>query len=175
MENSTLYHHGILGQKWGVRRYQNADGTRTSAGKKRERASKSPEKMMSDEELQAKNKRLAAEATYRKLSGSSNKSSLERTKDIIDDSNRIVNQVRNSTQGRPEKEKLDLSNMTDQELRDRINRANLERQYNDMFAPETQVSKGRQYVNDIMNTTGAILSIGSSALAIALTIQQMRK
>ena len=30
-----LYHHGILGQKWGVRRYQNADGTLTEAGKKR--------------------------------------------------------------------------------------------------------------------------------------------
>lgn len=30
-----LYHHGIKGQKWGVRRYQNADGSLTSAGKKR--------------------------------------------------------------------------------------------------------------------------------------------
>lgn len=30
-----LYHHGIKGQKWGVRRYQNADGTLTEAGKKR--------------------------------------------------------------------------------------------------------------------------------------------
>lgn len=28
-----LYHHGILGQKWGVRRYQNADGSYTEAGK----------------------------------------------------------------------------------------------------------------------------------------------
>lgn len=34
LENE-LYHHGILGQKWGVRRYQNSDGSLTPAGKKR--------------------------------------------------------------------------------------------------------------------------------------------
>lgn len=32
---SELYHHGIKGMKWGVRRYQNDDGTLTGAGKKR--------------------------------------------------------------------------------------------------------------------------------------------
>lgn len=31
----VLMHHGIKGQKWGVRQYQNADGTLTEAGKKR--------------------------------------------------------------------------------------------------------------------------------------------
>ena len=31
-----LYHHGIKGQRWGVRRYQNEDGTLTAAGRKRQ-------------------------------------------------------------------------------------------------------------------------------------------
>ena len=33
--NGELYHHGIKGMKWGVRRYQNEDGSLTPAGKKR--------------------------------------------------------------------------------------------------------------------------------------------
>ena len=32
---NDLYHHGILGQKWGIRRFQNEDGSLTDAGRKR--------------------------------------------------------------------------------------------------------------------------------------------
>ena len=37
MYTNEIYHHGIKGQKWGVRRFQRKDGTRTAAGKKRQR------------------------------------------------------------------------------------------------------------------------------------------
>lgn len=35
MSNQELYHHGVKGQRWGFRRYQNPDGTLTARGRKR--------------------------------------------------------------------------------------------------------------------------------------------
>ena len=45
---SELYHHGTKGQKWGVRRYQNPDGSLTDEGRRRYGYGKGAGKMMTD-------------------------------------------------------------------------------------------------------------------------------
>lgn len=48
-KDSDIQHHGILGQKWGIRRFQNKDGTLTSAGKGRYKDSNDSQKKINDD------------------------------------------------------------------------------------------------------------------------------
>lgn len=102
MENE-LYHFGIKGMRWGVRRYQNPDGSLTNAGRKR----------------------LKKGQTSNKKTDSSNKSSTKSssTKTVKD--------------------------MSDDELRQAINRLQLEQQYKNL-SPKN-VSKGKKFVDTVTN------------------------
>ena len=80
--SNVLMHWGIKGMKWGVRRYQNKDGSLTPAGKKRYSQSSTPSEdyvrahtkkpisQMSDQELRTVNNRLQMENQYRQLTAS---------------------------------------------------------------------------------------------------------
>ena len=58
--NYELYHYGILGMHWGIRRYQNPDGSLTPAGKKRYRSQEAAEIDRNLQYISKKNKILGA-------------------------------------------------------------------------------------------------------------------
>lgn len=121
MERSELKHWGIKGMKWGVRRYQNKDGSLTPAGKKR----------YSD--------------------GSTSSSSTSKF---------------SQTSQQPKKKTV--SEMSDQEIRDAVNRLRLEQDYAKLN-PE-KVSRGKKFVDNLLDETLSGVARGAgSAFAIAVT------
>lgn len=162
---NELHHHGIKGMRWGVRRYQNEDGSLTPAGK--ERYSRD----VRENNAKKKDNRIQIDGPDPNRWV---REDMSRSKKLIDNTSDITGKLNQAIFNRSKKRaKMDLSNMTDQQLRDRINRANLENQYVDMFGPET-VSKGRRYAKTILDAVGTVLGVGSSALAIALAIKDLK-
>ena len=152
--------------KWGVRRYQNKDGTLTTAGKKR----------MYREQFDMESKEKKEQKRYTADASKWVKEDLTKSKNLVEAGGRLTTELKKGNDRaikNAPRNQLDLSNMTDKELRDQINRAFLEKQYNDMFNPP-QVSKGREFANNLLESAGVALGITGSALGVALAIKELR-
>lgn len=110
---STLSHHGIKGQKWGVLRYQNKDGSLTELGKRRYQ--KQLQKAAKNEN--EKRRKIALETAKAK--------SELKTKEMqnkLDSTKKAIREL-------DSKKHESVSDMSDDELRRLVNRLTLEKQY----------------------------------------------
>lgn len=139
LSDEELYHHGILGQKWGLRRYQNADGTLTPEGRERmlARARKYESKAnitvgesYSTKLRRAKLNQKAKDARYEIKKSDLKKARLKKAAQ--------KNSSENGT-------KKSVKDMSDDELKREIARAKLENEYNQLHPKH--VSAGQKFAS----------------------------
>lgn len=159
--HDSLFHYGVKGQKWGIRRYQNEDGSLTSDGKRR---------LERDIRESNGSKKIPDPNRWVREDISRSKNVLDSTKQAVDNTRNLTKSINNV---KKQNKSIDLSNMSDQELRNVINRRLLEKQYNDLMFPET-MSKGKKRLDQVLEIGGTSLALASSALGIALAIKQLR-
>lgn len=137
MENyNELYHHGIKGMKWGIRRYQNKDGSLTPKGKKR----RSLKQVIKDHKTAKKRKEALEKARQVKAEKKVQEQTLAEKKA----------KILNSTDPKEIYENRHL--LTYNELNDRVNRINLESNLANKI-PQEQVQTGLDKVNSMMRKT----------------------
>lgn len=139
-----LYHHGIKGMKWGVRRYQNKDGSLTAAGKKQAKSG-------GDSSLKAANQLSSSTQNITRASQSY-----------------VRGKVRSNYNPKS------ISKMTDDELRRRINRMRLEHDYEDVMVEHTMRQNGYRETQAMLQKAGDIVTIGTGLVGMAVAIKKLK-
>lgn len=179
MYNTELYHHGIKGMRWGIRRYQNTDGTLTEVGRRRlSGGGKKDKGVQFDENGRLNDDRSNLRKAHSKIREAAAEDNRNLSSALNSGANIAGITSRMAARSDAKKlakaaSKIDVSQMSDAELRNRINRMNMERQYKQLRAEE--ISKGRGRVSGILSTAGDVLAIGASAASIAVAIYTISK
>jgi hypothetical protein len=118
--NGELHHHGIKGQRWGVRRFQTKSGSLTSAGKKRYGVGKGDSKKKTSSEPKDKAKKTE-----------SVKSGKDKQKTVVE-----IHEDYAKTHSNKQ-----IQSMSDNELRSAINRLTMENQYKQLNPPKKSLGK----------------------------------
>lgn len=159
-KEEMLYHHGIKGMKWGVRRYRNEDGSLTNVGKRR---------YAKDKELTPEDRAMIARTRAETAFAGKN------AKTVADEGGKAFSNA-SSIYSKIKKTKrinaVDVESLSNDELRKRVERLNLERNYKEAVGNDS--SKGERAVSTFLDVSGSALVTAGSALAIAVAIKQLR-
>lgn len=158
-KENELYHHGVLGMRWGVRKYQKKDGSLTSLGKKR----RAEGKFGGGGDPAVKKKSTSKNEVEKKSS------SKKKETDGMSD-NELKDRVGNLEKNEQRKSKS-ISEMSDQELQRTVNRIRLEQEYH-RLNPE-KISVGKRFTTKVVNDVivPAAVEIGKNALKSVATSQ----
>lgn len=152
--DDELHHWGIKGQKWGIRRYQNKDGSLTPAGRKRYA---SEEAYLKEREKSIKN-RERVKARQAKIDAK--KAELDAREKALEDPKNIK-----QPSGHPERKTI--KDLTDDELDRAISRAKKEEEYRKYHPiPEVKPKFKDRLIDEVI--TPAAISSGKKALESAI-------
>ena len=147
-DDSELKHWGILGMKWGVRRYQNADGSLTAAGRKRygvnnknisvnkNHGAKDGESLSNNKG--AKSGEASPEPTISKSIKTMSDDELQKTINRLTRENTL---------------KRLMAESDDQALRNYVNHMELKKKYNEL-RPATFGEKAKKWIGEILSNAG---------------------
>lgn len=143
---SNLQHHGIKGQKWGVRRFQNTDGSLTAEGKKRYSVS---------------DYQQAIDKT--KTAGK-----------IVNEAKTLNNAVKKVNDPAAERRiRKSAAEMSDIELQKRVQRLNMEDNYTRMMLHRENLERGRTFVDKALDVSAIAVQGTVASLTIALLVKQL--
>lgn len=144
--SNELQHHGIKGQKWGVRRFQNADGSLTAEGKKRYSVS---------------DYQQAIDKT--KTAGK-----------IVNEAKTLNNTIKKVNDPAAERRiRKSAAEMSDIELQKRVQRLNMEDNYTRMMLHRENLERGRTFVDKALDVSAIAVQGTVASLTIALLVKQL--
>lgn len=168
ISEEELYHYGIKGQKWGVRRFQNEDGSLTNAGKKRYGTQENFERQYPMDKKKSDINTINSGREASKNAREINKNLKEIEKEKTSKKQKIVNkQIEEAARDNARR-------MSDQELREAVNRLNMEENYTRMMTNRNYVDVGESAASKFMDKAAKALVVTEAALSIALIIRQLK-
>ena len=171
-----LYHHGVKGQRWGVRRYQNQDGSLTALGKKREAAKNGGDwrtKFANAKKARAKAKieKAKAKAAAEKVKADEQAAKLkvqqdkERAQQAKKEAKLLKKKTRILNEGNIDDIREIRDHLTNQELQYALTRMDLNKKLADFDKePEKPKKTAMQKIGDIAEGIGKVGNLASKGI-----------